>query len=466
MYWACILFIGLDYGTSQCAVTAATPKGLIAVPLEARLDTNQPFFTSCLYTPERCLISDFVAGAIGSGRDEFLQSRQTALKLALQVKRNSGIEHSADALAFGAEALARHMADPTDGYFIKSPKSFLGASGLREDMVAFFEDVVTAMMLEIKQRAETFLQASITGAVIGRPVNFQGINADASNQQAQAILLSSAHRAGFKQVEFLYEPLAAGFDFEQSLQSNQTVLVVDIGGGTSDCSMVKMGPDHKHKANRHTDFLAHTGERIGGNDFDIRLALEALMPHYGLKSLLKNNLPMPIMPFAQATAVNDVAAQSAFYGEKMRVTLEQLQRDTTEPEKFRRFISLRENKENFAVVHKAELAKIALSNQPITEVDLTAYTPSLIAEVHHAQLAEASSILLDKIKCLVKEAINRAQTKPDVVYLTGGSAKSKLLKQALSEHLGASIPLIEGDHFGSVVAGLGIWAQKIASLSR
>ncbi|MFO1370635.1 MAG: molecular chaperone [Marinagarivorans sp.] len=448
------MFVGLDFGTSQCAVTAATQNGLVTVPLEAQ----QPFLTSCIYTPERCLISDFVAASAQGDKMEFKQSRHIALQLATEAKRSLAINHSREALLFGADAMAQHMADPTEGVFIKSPKSFLGASGLRDDMVNFFEDVVTAMLFEIKNRAESYLQHSITGAVIGRPVNFQGINAEASNRQAQGILSRAASRAGFSQVKFLYEPLAAGLDFEQRLTENKTVLVVDIGGGTSDCSIVRMGPDHINKSQRHDDFLAHTGERIGGNDFDISLTRAALMPHYGMNSLLKNNLPMPIMPFTQASAVNDVAAQSAFYSDKMRLTLEQLSRDTTEPNILQRFITLRENKQNFALVRKAELAKIALSDAGNIEVNLNTYTPGLTVNIQGSELVTASTHLLDKIKHLIKEAIKSAQRQPDLVYLTGGSAKSRFIKEAIAHHLGNSTPVLEGDHFGSVVNGLGIWA--------
>lgn len=455
------MFVGLDFGTSQCALTAATPNGLVTVPLEAQ----QPFLTSCMHTPDRCLISDFVAANIQGDKTEFHQSRHIALQKTIEAKRNLAINHSREALLFGADAMAQHMADPTEGFFIKSPKSFLGASGLREDMVNFFEDVVTAMLLEIKKRAEAYLQQTITGAVIGRPVNFQGINAEASNRQAQGILTSAASRAGFTQIQFLYEPLAAGLDFERRLTENKTVLVVDIGGGTSDCSIVRMGPDHINKPQRHDDFLAHTGERIGGNDFDISLTREALMPHYGINSLLKNNLPMPVMPFMHASAVNDVGAQSAFYSDKMRLTLEQLSRDTTEPDILQRFIDLRDNKQNFALVRKAELAKIALSDLGNTDVNLNTYTKGLIVNIQRSQLAAANLVLLDKIRHLIQEAIKSAQQQPDLVYLTGGSAKSRLLRDAIAQHLGSCVPLLEGDHFGSVVNGLGIWAEKYEAAS-
>ncbi len=453
------MFIGLDFGTSQCAVTAATPNGLVTVPLEA----GQAYLPSCLYTPERCLISDFVAHSDIQGKADYIQSRRTPLQLAQDAKRNLGLRESREAILFGTAAMDQHMADPTEGFFIKSPKSFLGASGLREDMVNYFEDVVTAMLLEIKQRAENFLQERITGAVIGRPVNFQGINSDISNQQAIKILHASASRVGFSHIEFLYEPLAAGFDFERTLTEDKTVLVVDIGGGTSDCSMVRMGPSHRDKPDRKEDFLAHTGERIGGNDFDISLAREALMPHYGMNSLLKNSLPMPIIPFFQITAVNDVAAQSAFYSDKMRLILEQLSRETIEPDVFQRFILLRENKQNFALIRKAELAKIALSHNNNSEVDLTAYTSGLIVDIQHQQLVAASQILLDKVKHLTQEAINQTQQEPDLVYLTGGGAKSRLLKETLTQHLSSHMPLIEGDHFGSVVSGLGVWAGRMST---
>ena len=453
-----MIHVGLDYGTSQCAVAVATTEGVLPIPLE----TQQPYLLSCLYAQDRSLIGDRIAQFLkGDEQRIFVEKRQALLRLAAASKRELHIQNSLDAISFGAEALAQHISDPTEGYFIKSPKSFLGASGLRADMVDFFEDVVTAMMLEIKMRAERDLQESISGAVIGRPVNFQGIDAEASNRQAQNILLTSAKRAGFSQVEFLYEPLAAGFDFERSLQTNQKVLVVDIGGGTTDCSLVWMGPDHRIKADRREDFLAHTGERIGGNDFDIRLALQALMPEFGLHSPLKTGLPMPVMPFVQATAINDVAAQSDFYSEKMRLWLEQLLRDTAEPEKFQRLVAMRETRRNFSLVTRAERAKIALSDSAATPVDLRDFSSELCPTLLQTQLIQASAPLLEKIKQLVQLAIIEAQTRPDLVYLTGGSAKSHLVKNALSEFLGADMPLVDGDYFGSVVTGLGIWAQKI-----
>ncbi len=297
--------------------------------------------------------------------------------------------------------------------------------------------------------------------VIGRPVNFQGINAQESNQQAQAILTAAAKRIGFRQIEFLFEPLAAGFDFETRLQENKKVLVVDVGGGTTDCSIVLMGPSHRDQLQREQDFLAHTGERIGGNDFDILLAQKALMPSFGMLSPLKTGLPMPLMPFVNAMAINDIGAQTDFYDATTGFLLEKLQRETTEPELLKRFINMRDNKQNFEVVREAELGKIALSSCEHYRFPLDFIERDLAPETSADYYAQTVTVLLQKIASLISEATQQAGSKPDVVYITGGSAKSPLIRKLVLELLGNDIVIIDGDHFGSVAAGLGVWAGRV-----
>ncbi|WP_162871210.1 rod shape-determining protein, partial [Klebsiella pneumoniae] len=99
------------------------------------------------------------------------------------------------------------------------------------------------------------LQTGIDQAVIGRPINFQGIGGDEANRQAQGILQRAAERAGFKDIEFQFEPVAAGLDSEATLSEEQTVLVVDIGGGTTDCSVLLVGPQWRNRADRQQSLL-------------------------------------------------------------------------------------------------------------------------------------------------------------------------------------------------------------------
>lgn len=97
------------------------------------------------------------------------------------------------------------------------------------------------MMDNIKRNAEQDAGQIITDTVIGRPVNFHGRDSEAANRQVEEILRKAATRAGFKNIEFQFEPVAAGLEYEASLTENKTILVVDIGGGTTDCSLIEMG---------------------------------------------------------------------------------------------------------------------------------------------------------------------------------------------------------------------------------
>ncbi|MEZ9417584.1 Hsp70 family protein, partial [Vibrio sp. 10N.286.49.E1] len=100
----------------------------------------------------------------------------------------------------------------------------------------------------IKRQAELSTQEQIQQAVIGRPINFHGRGGQEANRQAEDILSRAAKRAGFLDIAFQFEPVAAGLDYESTLTENQTVLVVDIGGGTTDCSLLEMGPTWSGKA--------------------------------------------------------------------------------------------------------------------------------------------------------------------------------------------------------------------------
>jgi hypothetical chaperone protein len=350
----------LDYVTSNCALGLSQDATIKLVPLEGQ----HTFLPSTLYALDRDLITEFVGRNMKEqeARQAFVSSRQPALARAQRARREEDIDDTDQTLFFGRAAFDEYFEWPEDGYFVKSPKSFLGATGLRAEHINFFEDVVAAMMQNIKQRAEKHLGEEITHTVIGRPVNFQGIDSETSNRQALEILTAAGKRAGFKEIEFLYEPIAAGLDFETKLEENKTVLVVDIGGGTTDCAMVRMGPDYLNKEDRYADFLGHTGERVGGNDLDIRIAGKHLMPLFGMDSLLKNGLPMPTQLYWNAVTTNDVSAIATFNSMETKHQIEQLRLDAAQPKLIERFLRMREEKHNYHIVRNAEEAKIALSD--------------------------------------------------------------------------------------------------------
>ena len=452
------MFVGFDYGSSNCAMGVLNEERVQLIPLEQ----GKHYLPSTLYTHHSALVVDFVAQHLQGSEHEhaYKTARQPLLNTLPRIKSDLDLQAGDDTLFIGREAISEYVQFPEEGYFVKSPKSFFGATGLKQGQINFFEDIATAMILKIKQRAELSLGYTLSQTVIGRPVNFQAVGGEQSNQQAVGILTRAANRAGFKDVEFLYEPLAAGIDYESDLKQDQKVLVIDIGGGTSDCSFVQMGPSFRNKQQRDADFLAHSGKRVGGNDLDIALSYHGLMPLLGLGSTFKSGLPLPNQPFWQACKINDVNLQSQFYSAQHYRELSAQLRDVSAPELYKRLIHLQQNKQGHQLVQQAEAAKIALTSANSFNCDLAFLDNSLSKDISVADLALAVDDSISQIVTLAKQAITDANTTPDVIYLTGGSAQSPLIKAALSEHLG-NIKMVNGDHFGSVTAGLTKWASML-----
>lgn len=454
------MFAGFDYGSSNCAIGVWQENQVSLVPLEG----DNHYIPSTLYALHPSLIVSEVHKSIKSSqlKQDYQKTRQPLLNALGMVKSNLDLTDDECKIHLGREAIEEYIECPEEGHFVKSPKSFFGATGLKQQQLDFFEDIACAMIMTLKQRAESHLGAELKHTVIGRPVNFQAIGGEKSNQQAVTILHNAAMRAGFSSVEFLFEPLAAGIDFESKLDTDKIVLVVDIGGGTTDCSLVKMGPSYRDKNDRQSDFLAHTGKRVGGNDLDINLAYHGLMPLFGSESKLKSGIPMPNQPFWNACKINDVILQSEFYSAKNQRALNDFVLEVNEPNKFRRLLSLQENKQGHQLVRTAELAKIALSRKNEHLADLGFIESQLSKNIVQQELANAIDSSISQVVSLVLDAIKQGGCKPEVIYLTGGSAQSPLIKAALTHALG-EIPMLNGDHFGSVTAGLTKWAKQLFS---
>lgn len=382
------------------------------------------------------------------------------MRRAINYNRDEDIEVLGNSVQFGLASLHQYVDDPEEVYFVKSPKSFLGANGLKPQQVALFEDLVCAMMLHIKQQAQSQLSEQITQAVIGRPINFQGLGGDDANAQAQGILERAAKRAGFNDVVFQFEPVAAGLDFEATLNDEKRVLVVDIGGGTTDCSLLLMGPQWRQKADRQNSLLGHSGCRIGGNDLDIALAFKCLMPLLGMGGETEKGIALPVLPWWNAVAINDVPAQSDFYSAANGRMLNDLLRDARDSDKVALLLKVWRQRLSYRLVRSAEESKIALSAQPDFNAELPFISDELATAISQQGLEEALNQPLARIMEQVKLALESSHETPDVIYLTGGSARSPLIKKALAAQL-PGIPIAGGDDFGSVTAGLARWAQVV-----
>ncbi|MFI3275516.1 molecular chaperone, partial [Vibrio sp.] len=338
------------------------------------------------------------------------------------------------------------------------PKSFLGASGLHDVQVSFFEDLVCAMMANIKHQAERTTQEQIKQAVIGRPINFHGRGGEEANRQAEDILTRAAKRAGFLDIAFQFEPVAAGLDYESTLTENQTVLVVDIGGGTTDCSLLEMGPSWSGQADRTQSLLAHSGQRVGGNDLDIYLAFKQLMSPFGMGSKGISGIDMPLTQFWNPIAINNVEAQKNFYSRENLAALKLLRKEASEPQKLDRLMKVYHDTLGYGIVRRAEETKIALAESAQYRAAISVASELVEVDISVEQMIDAIETPKSKMIELVKEAIQQGQKKPDVIYMTGGSARSPILREAVQQAV-PNVPIVSGNYFGSVTAGLARWAE-------
>lgn len=209
--------------------------------------------------------------------------------------------------------------------------------------------------------------------------------------------------------------------------------------------MLLMGPQWRQRADRENSLLGHSGCRVGGNDLDIALAFKNLMPLLGMGGETEKGIALPVLPWWNAVAINDVPAQSDFYSSANGRLLNDLVRNAREADKVALLLKVWRQRLSYRLVRCAEESKIALSGQ----ADVTARLPFISDDLAVAISQQG-----------LEAALDSAQEKPDVIYLTGGSARSPLIKKALSEQL-PGIPVAGGDDFGSVTAGLARWAEVV-----
>lgn len=434
------MFAGFDYGTSNCSIGLVQNGKVRLVPLE----DGDPLIPSTLYAP----------------RPQLQLERSIADIRGLDVKTRSFHE-----LRFGRAALAAYLEAPSAGYFIKSPKSFLGARGLSDEIRARFVGVVTAMMANVKLHADQASGTSIDDVVIGRPINFQGAGGGEENRNALEMLTESALEAGFKRVEFLFEPMAAAMEYEARLDHEECVLVLDIGGGTTDCSFVRVGPKRRASIERNDDILGHAGERIGGNDYDQLLALRAVMGLLGYEDELTSGLPIPNTYFVDAVSTNDVNAQQRFYSRRTLERLDRLVAEAQFPDRIGRLRSVQTERLTYRIVRSAELAKVALSDAEQTHIDLAYLEQGLCGMTDRQVFAQACERLLVHLEGLVTESVATAGREPDVIYLTGGMARATVVRGYLERKFPAA-RFVDSDHFASVTQGLALWSERLFGPAR
>ncbi|MBG9387873.1 Hsp70 family protein [Caenimonas aquaedulcis] len=358
---------------------------------------------------------------------------------------------------FGREAIALYLTG-VDGRLMRSLKSLLGSSLLEEQTrvpegMVSFRDVIARFLREMRARACQRLGHDVRKAVLGRPVHFVDEDRE-RDKRAQQALTQAAHAAGFEEVSLELEPIAAAFDYERRVTRETVVLIVDIGGGTSDFTVVRLGPDRAMRRERKGDVLATTGVHIGGTDYDRKLSLERVMPLLGYRHAGPTGREVPSSVFFDLSTWHLI---NWLYTPRVMRQVEDLRVDYRDKTLHDRLTRVLQDRLGHQLASEVEQAKIrtSMSDAP-TAIDLSCIEPGLASPLAAAQTAHDLADLLKNVADCGHECLRRAGLQPSQLgglYLTGGSSALRPFQDLLRrEFPGAQ--LIVGDLFGGVASGL------------
>ncbi len=369
---------------------------------------------------------------------------------------------------FGNEAVSYYI-EGCEGRLLRSLKSILGSSliddaTLVDNRNIKFRDIIAIFVKYLKNEAEKVTGQRAQDVVLGRPVRFVDHD-DKADIFAQDSLELIAKQVGFKNVEFQYEPIAAALDYEQSVQKEELALIVDIGGGTSDFSIVRVSPDRREKNDRKEDILANTGVHVGGTDFDRVLSLEQVMPLLGHKSRIQamyddeTLLEMPSSLYHKLATWHEIVF---LYNYKTLQSAKELLYRSENPELIKRLVKVLDKQEGHRLASDIEKAKIHLSDDSQASFFLDYAEQGLKAHVFRDKFEEDLKRETRKIVLHIKECVKQAGVSfGDIttLFMTGGSSSIPLVANACKNTVPNAL-LVKGDKFGSVTAGLALDSRK------
>ena len=403
--------------------------------------------------------SNSTVGIVADGRPRLvaLEGEQTTLPSA--VFFNFEDNHT----YFGRRAIADYT-DHAEGRLLRALKSVLGSSLIHEKTrikarSVAFSDIIGEFIGHLKTKLDGAVGDTVEHVVLGRPVHFVDDDA-AADAAAQEELAKAARRQGFRHIEFQYEPIAAALDYEQSVKREELALIVDVGGGTSDFSIVRVSPQRRDAPDRKADILANAGVHVGGTDFDRLLSLASVMRELGYLTPTrdgKRNLPA-----AYFVDLSTWQRINLLYTPKAMTELRQMRYEAARPQLVERLIDIVTHRQGHALAGAVEQAKIDLTESPDTTIRLGLTGGELAVPVTRGRFEAAVADAVGRVASTVDATLAEAQVpaaRIDTIFLTGGSTAVPALRRTILERFpGATV--VAGDRFGSVGLGLALDAAR------
>ena len=422
--------IGIDFGTTNSSVAIARSSGEVELASFPLSDVLTDAYRSLLYLEQ----------AKEAGRDTLKSWTGPA-----------GIE--------------RYLEAENKGRLIQSLKSFLSARNLKTTEVfgrsRTLEELIARILKDLRVHAENQFNAVIQHAVVGRPVRFVGAESEDDNRYSEDRLAQAFRLAGFESVEFEMEPVGAAYYYESTLDRDELILIGDFGGGTSDFSLIHVGPAVRQRGRQPQDLLGNSGVGIAGDAFDAKIVRKLVSPVLGAGTQMRSVdkiLPVPVWVYAKVEKWHHLS----FLRTKETLNmLRSVEAQAMEPEKIAALVHLIREDLGYQLHRSVQAVKCDLSERAAATFRFSDGVVDLEKKVSREDFESWIAGELTQIAGCVDSLLQTSRVKPeqvDKVFLTGGSSFVPAVRRIFETRFGAD-RLRAGNEFTSVARGLALKAR-------
>jgi hypothetical chaperone protein len=365
----------------------------------------------------------------------------------------------------GPEGIEHYLSREAAGRLIQSLKSFLTSRTLQSTEIfgrrLTVEDLIARILHDLREQAEQQFGLTITSAVAGRPVRFVGAESEDDDLYAEGRLRAAFQLAGFETVDFVPEPVAAAHYYESTLDRDELILIGDFGGGTSDFSLIRVGPTIRRRGRNAEDLLGNAGIGIAGDAFDAKIVRHLVSPHLGAGTKLRSMnkiLPVPAWVYAKLERWHHLSLLKA--RDTMNL-LRSVKAQALEPEKIAALIHLVNEDLGYRLHHAVQTTKCQLSIADVAHFQLSDGSIEINAVAQRSCFEDWIEEEVDAIERCVDSLLGAANVQSaavNMVFLTGGSSFVLAVRRIFERRFGAD-RIRTGQAFTSVAQGLALIAR-------
>jgi len=362
----------------------------------------------------------------------------------------------------GPEGIEHYLHSDDKGRSIQSLKSFLASRGLQSTEVFGrrfqLEELVAKILQDIRIKTEEQFGPGIRNVVIGRPVRFVGAERPEDDEYAEGRLRIALIKAGFEEVLFEYEPVGAAYYYESSLDHDELILIGDFGGGTSDFSLLRVGPTVRKRERAPRDVLGNEGVPLAGDSFDAKIIRHLVSPALGAGTEIDSNgkqLPVPNWVYFKLERWHHL---SFLKSRETLAMLSSVAKQALEPEKLDALLYLIQHDLGYQLHRAVQRVKVSLSNEQKAVFRFSDGDMELEEEVTRKEFESWIDAELLTIESAVDALLKKTGVKAsdiDMVFLTGGSSFVPAVRRIFESRFGAG-KVRTGDEFTSVARGLAL----------